>query len=279
MSKTNFINQLIVDIRINIISKFYLYVPILVIIIFYCVSFLKDYNFALCINEVNSKLSFGDYLFNIWKGEEIFSQNDLRDIFKIPSFITMYFLYNGFIICRYLNIKRSGNMCLYYIRNKSCYQWNTSKLIWCIINSFLYFILTYSIIFLFALFTGNQSLEISEDITLSLNHVMFPAVNSEAVIFIIMPFLILFSTALIQLFLSLLFRPIIAYVAIILIYVVSLFSCKSYFIYNYAMVLRLKIYDRQGVSLKNGILLNVVIISAVLFLYMILSKRRKENFY
>jgi len=278
MNKKAIISLSIVDIKINIIKKFYLYIPVILITIFYCISAYNRYSFYYNINELNSEMSLGNYLFYMWKGEEIFSNDSSNNVIKIPAFITFFFLYNGFLICRYLTIKRSFSMGNFYLSGLSNFNWHISKMMWTTINTILYFSIFFIFIIAFSIFFGNASLDTSEDVIYCFSHIDFPTLLSNFGSFVMMPFLILISTAFIQIFLSLILSPIITYTIIVIFYVLSLFFCKSYFIYNYVILLRSDLYDSYGVSYHNGIILNVTLIILIFISYVLLSKKKKEKF-
>ena len=278
MNKKNITSLSITDIKINIIKKIYFYIPIVLITIFYCISAYNRFSFYRDINEFNSDMSLGHYFFYLWKGEMIFSHDLSDNAVKMPAFITFFFLYNGFLICRYLNIKRSFSMGNFYLKCSSNFTWHISKLIWCTISTLLLFGIFFLCTFIFALFSGSISLDTSDDTIRCLWASDYPSLQSNFGQLVLIPFLVLLSTAFIQVLLSLMFSPIIAYTMIIIYYVSSLFLCKSSFIYNYVILLRSDIYDSNGVSYNDGIILNVVLVLLIFITYVLISKRKKEKF-
>lgn len=276
MNKKAIILLSTVDVKINIIKKFYLYIPVILITFFYCISAYNRYNFYYNINELNSEMSLGNYLFYLWEGAEIFSKDSSNNVIKIPAFITFFFLYNGFLICRYLTIKRSFSMGNFYLNGLSNFNWHISKMMWTTINTILYFGVFFIFIIVFSIFFGNASLDTSEDVIYCFSHTDFPTLLSNFGSFVMMPFLILISTAFIQIFLSLILSPIIAYTIIVIYYVLSLFFCKSYFIYNYVILLRLDLYNSYGISYYSGIILNVTLIILIFISYVLLSKKKEK---
>ncbi len=278
MSKKNITSLSIVDIKINIIKKMYFYIPVILITIIYCISAYNKYSFYRDINEIRSDMSLGHYFSYLWKGEMIFSHDVSDKTVKIPAFITFFFLYNGFLICRYLNIKRSFSMGNFYLKSSSNFMWHISKLIWCTISTLLLFGIFFLCTFVFALFSGSISLDTSDDIIQCLLGSDYPALQANFGQLVLMPFLVLISTAFIQVFLSLLLSPIIAYTMLIIYYVSSLFLCKSSFIYNYVILLRSDVYDSNGVSYNDGIILNAVLVLLIFITYVLISKKKKEKF-
>ena len=93
-----------------------------------------------------------------------------------------------------------------------------------------------------------------------------------------MPLLVLLAAEFIQVLLSLLVSPVIGYAFIIVYYVSSLFICKGGFIFNYVMLLRSDVYDSRGVSVNNGVILDLALVLLSLIAYVIISRTKKEKF-
>lgn len=278
MNKRIIIFLSIIDIKVNIIKKIYLYIPVVFITVLYCISAYNTYIFYHDINKVYSDLSLGYYLFYLWKGEMIFS-DDISDIgIKIPAFISFFFLYNGFLTCRYLIIKRSFCMRNFYLKCYSSSMWHISKLIWCTISTLLFFFIFFFCTFVFSMFTGSFSLCTSDDIIDCILSSGYPSHLLNFCHLVLMPFLVLISSTFIQVFLSLLFSPIIAYTITIMNYVFSLFICKNYFIYNYAMLLRSDVYDSNGVSYNEGKIIILFLVLLIFITYVLVAKRKKEKY-
>lgn len=266
------------DIKANILRKFYFYIPVVFIILLYCMQAYNRYSIYHARNEVDSEMTLGNYLFFLWKGEEIYSARFSESVVKIPAFITLFFLYNGFLICRYLNVKRSYSMGNFYLRSSSALNWHMSKLIWCTVSTLLYYASFLASSFLFALFSGNVTLDTSGDVMRCLWNSGYPSLGSPLTSLVLMPLLVLLAAEFIQVLLSLLVSPVIGYAFIIVYYVSSLFICKGGFIFNYAMLLRSDVYDSRGVSVNNGVILDLALVLLSLIAYVIISRVKKEKF-
>lgn len=262
----------IVDIKTNIIKKFFLYLPVFFITLVNCINNYKCFLFFREEGKIFSEISFGDYLFFLWQGGREFTDSLS---FRIPSFITIFFLYSGFLICRYLSVKQSGEMRVFLFAGNSRYVWNLGEIVFCILNTAIYCLTVYATVFVFSLFTGSISLSVSEDVISAVTDKELLQNGFEAACLVFLPILVLVSALFLQFFVSMFAKPVWAYVSVIVLYAFSLLIKNKFLIYNYCMTDRLCISDSDGLSPNYGIYLNsVLILAGIVFCINAVPKRK-----
>lgn len=245
--------------------------------------------FGFCIGFVYTKgadlesCTFGDFLFYITAGMEEYIPMP-GNIFMFPAlwvllilvplYITLYYPFN--------DLTEYGKNVL--INAKSRSAWWLSKCVWAMTSVFLYFILLWGVIALFCICDkGNLSLDVSKALLYKLipqpseNIYAFPdnVVPGSALAcqILFMPILIVSALSFLQMTISLFIKPFFSFCISAGILVLSAYYLHPLMLGNYAMSQRNNLLINNGVSMKSGIILSVLLLLLSCIIGLLVFKR------
>lgn len=276
----NFINFLKHDIKNGILGEWKKFVVVIVATLFLCARlFLLHKNILanpnwLLLKPVELQLCFGDYIFYIFKGMNIFNSTDID--FKINIIWIVINGYIAFITSHYPFRDLEGYGQLMLIRSQKRSTWWISKCIWNMLTVITFYFTTYFTIFIFSIFTGNLSIIPQTRIQMSFSESNVGMLNPKTVIIImfILPILVSISMCILQMLVSLIINPLISMVVTLAILSFSIFYCSNYMIGNHIMLMRNELFiPNFGVGTTEGIVLSLLIIVVSTLVGLIIIKK------
>ena len=226
--------------------------------------------------------TWGDYLLSLVCGSSKFDPSLAGTIFQLPVLWVILFLSVLFITLYYPYDDLMGWGKTALILSGSRSSWWFSKCIWVIVSVFCYIFTFFAATFTVASLSGAElSFRISEYLPADLgfdNTILISPpwqIGKLLVGFVA----VIIALCLIQLFLSLLIRPIFSYILVSAYVVASAYFQSPFLLGNYAMAARSELFVTDNVNFSSGILICIwsvgisVLIGNLVFGHMdILSK-------
>lgn len=221
-------------------------------------------------NNLSVEMStLGDYLMYIFYGMNEYEIGS-PEPFRFPALWMLIVLFALYIVLYYPynDIYGYGKQVLVNAGSRSI--WWLSKCAWVFTTVLTYFLILFATVFVYARLAGAEmTLNISKYMYMSflpaaeLKETLVTSLNMEI---FLMPFLLVLALGLLQLFMSLLIRPILSYSLSIVILVTSAYYVHPFFPGNYAMVARSDKLIEAGVNNTVGIyfFLGIILVSMIL---------------
>lgn len=250
------------DMRNGVIAKWYLFlVPILF-------SFIQSYQFHLFLenqserNALITKGTIADYIMFVMKGTTVFNF-DPKEYFFIPVYWFVFQIGLAYFVSYYAydDVVANGVELLVAVKNKR-YLW-LSKFLWCLLTVITYFAVCMLMVCVAA---GLWGADVHFEPTISLRVTIYPisavGLNTGSIwlTVVILPMLISLAMCLGQIFLEFLLTPAISFGIICLVYIISAYYTKWYFVGNYTMWQRSSYIADNGLNPMSGIVLAACII-------------------
>ena len=239
------------------------------VMILICLQFLPMLEFVRLTD--GPPVSFGDYLFHVFKGMAIIDSNDMsRDI---NVFWIIYNFIISFIVSYYPFKDLNGYGQQILIRSQKRSYWWVSKCVWTFLCVLIYYLLTYFTISIFVLISGGTFDLIPQ---YSIQGVDAVVLNIGVIVLIgiVLPMLTSLCFSLLQLLLSLIFKPILSIMIILALMTFSIFICTDWSIGNYTMVARSVYLTENGVDPTNGLIIMSVISVLSIITGLVIFKRK-----
>ena len=261
---------------IRFIAKKFLVLPLLVSLV--CFEFMLRLRETASLNHqyAGAQPTLGDLAMYLFGGMKPYIPNpDEPFLFPVSWFLV-------FGICLFLTLyypvydrDTFGKMVIVYSGSRT--KWWTAKCAWIIVATFLYFFLCWILLIINCLLYGGQfTLSVSpymSDIFL-LRETVPPDQWNVCHVLLLMPPLITSSFGILQMLLTLWFRPIICFLISAILMLASAYFCVPVLILNYAFCIRSNEILVDGFSFPSGI----VYALALSLLCMFIGRHRFRNF-
>lgn len=255
------------DVKNGFVKEYKKFVIAFFVFLVVCIDFyFRSRTMCVQFNETHS--TFSDYIFYIFKGIKEFKAEE-KQPFEFPALWMLVMLLILYIVLYYPYKDLMGYGKQVLINSRSRGMWWLSKCGWLIICVTVYFVLLYTTVFLFcAVMKVPLSLNISEYMFSfytppqdAVNE--FPLQRNPELF--LMPLLLVISTGILQMFLSLIIRPLYSYCCSVALMLLSAYYLTPLFPGNYAMLLRNNGVVKNGVNTFTGVvlLLLVALLSAI----------------
>lgn len=247
------------DFKLGIMYLGKLYIPVIIIVAIGCGLFWRATDNFMLATNLTIKVSFSDYLLELFKGMKIYNKDFP---FSIPGMWLMVNFYLAYIIGYYPTKDLFGNGQQIIVRSQSRKLWWLSKCVWNVSAVVCYYVLIYSVMLIFAYLSGELSFSLNEVINSNVSLVdTLMLINSPFLVtIIVLPLLTSIALALLQMLLAFLFKPLISYVVMAFIFVVSAYYCHFALLGNYLMVLRNQLVVASlGVKTMTGIIIALLL--------------------
>lgn len=261
------------DLRHGIMGQWKKYGVACAVMVLICFQYLPILDFIRSTGS--DPVSFGDFLFFVFKGMAIIDPNDMS--LDINVFWLVYNFLIAFIVSYYPFKDLNGYGQQILMRSQKRSFWWLGKCIWTLSSVFVYYLLTYLVISVFVLFSGG-SLSIFPQY--SIQSADMPGLQNIGDVFligIVMPILTSVCLSLLQLLLSLILKPVLSIIIILAIMTFSIFICADWSIGNYTMIARSSYMVENGVDPANGLII-VVTLSVLSVIAGVFLFRRKDIF-
>ncbi len=237
--------------------------------------FVNNVSTFFASSDENLKCSIADIILNMFIGNEQFAP-DLKKGIHISIiwlvFHTLMFSFIGF----YIEDDLKKNATSLIIRVKSRKQWWTSKAIWCVLTVSIYYALFFAVALVFAALFGTISFEANTQIAYEFLNINVSDVGMFDVIFasFILPMIISTSVALFSAMLSLIMKPVYAFLIVIFYLAASAFYCSVFLLFNFSMIIRNNFYSVNGVANQYGALIAICLMMVSYSIGLILIRRK-----
>ena len=239
----------------------------MVLTLFFLLRFLKLYQDALQYIDLESSLTFWDYLLWIFKGNK--PVQEIKDHFFVPdAFFVMLNLLLAFYVSFYpfKDMSRCGYMTLFAFGERS--EWWLCKCIWTICTVVSYYLSVYIMIAIFTFAFGEFSLlpRLKVQGCLCGINVLEVTVFDLILSSVLLPILVSISLSLVQMVISLLTKPIFGIMFTAAVLAGSIYCMSPIFPGNFLMVMRNSLFlNGSGITVLNGFILSgILIVGSVL---------------
>ena len=250
------------DLYWGILNKWKKYLVMLILSLIITFVFIKNSQFYYRLDKLDSMPGFLVYIMNMFHGMKNFI-SDGNTQFEIPVEWMAFHLFVAFAIGNYIidDLEKCGINIITRVRSRN--KWIISKIIWNVVAVLCFYLVVYIVNIIIALsITGKLQLSLTQSVCskfFELNNVNMESGNGLLAI-IILPILSSLAISQMQMFLSLILKPIISFLMIASILILSAYSMSPYLIGNYSMVQRSEIFMKDGISILTATIVNIIII-------------------
>jgi len=238
------------------------YAVVLIIFILLCANFQRGLIISREYDNLKEKPTFGNYIFDIYKGVDISNRVDNKEKIEMPPGWILLNIFLSVVIGYYpLNdLREYGAQIL--IRSKKRWQWCISKCIWIIGNVLIFYAIGYIVIAIFSLVNGGLSLTPNHNVNLAVLKLDTSSLTAKQVfsVGIILPIVTSMALSLMQLTIAMFSNSIFSNIFIISLLIASIYYCNPILMGNYLMMLRNSIMvGVKGIDTSTGIILSMAI--------------------
>lgn len=237
------------DIDRGILKRKYTYLLFIIVIIFLCMITCLKLENLIASGRVVSDISIADLYMVFYKGSNIVNPNEARQFYMTEQ----YFLISlgmAYVIGNYAVKDLYGVGTQIIIRSRNAKWWWYSKIIWCLISDVIIHISVYAVMLFISVIKGwSVNFSVNASLLKALGYQNSDKAVSSYELFLlcfVVPFLSMFSLALIQMFFSILISPVIALILVVVEMVVSVYSGSEIFFSNGIMIVRNSLFYSGG---------------------------------
>lgn len=241
-----------------------------------CAGVHRETSFLRENGTISSQAGFWNYMADAYTGmEEYFPTSGLQ--FEIPAIWLLLTLYVPFIAANYAYHEMHNDMGLQVlIRMKKRTGWIIGKVAYCLTCVLLFHVIVWLGIFLFSIIE-NDSLSSSKEIysaVLGLNMAYLPSQSYFYFSLTALPMIMSLFLTVSQMILSLILKPVWAYLFIVVYVIASVYFRVPFLIADYTMILRNQCVMFQGIDSAWGLftLLTLIIIEIVMGIFIFQKK-------
>lgn len=261
----------------NAVRKNWLMIVVVLPICFaICAGVNRKTSFLRVNGIISSQAGFWNYMADAYAGmEEYFPTSGVK--FEIPAIWLLLTLFVPFTAANYAyHEMHNGAGVQVLIRMKKRTGWILGKVVYCLMRVLLFHAIVWLGIFLFSIIK-NGSLSSSEEIYFAvsgLNMAYLPSHLYFYVSLIVFPMMMSLFLAVSQTILSLILKPVWAYLFIVVYVIASVYFRFPFLIADYTMIFRNQCVMFQGIDSVRGmfILLTLIIIEIVMGIFIFQKK-------
>lgn len=199
-----------------------------------------------------------------------------NSFFRLPVVWLGFHMMVAYLVGDYIQDDLSGTGQLILIYSRKRFYWWVSKFVWVLVFVTSLYLLSYVILIVASLiFNFTLSFLITPQLSFALfaKDYSLTSIYSFILIYFILPLLTSFVVSEIQATLTLIVKPVLAFVLVICLYVLSIYVINPFLITNYAIPAHNSVYIDGGMDAVLGIvslcflLIVVFIIGSILFKY------------
>lgn len=251
------------DMAAGLGRAWFFYIPLILAVFFSMAAF---YRLGNALMEEAFQPTFADYLLEFLKGMKIYDKNR-QEPFRIPSMFILFHLYMAFLVARYplSDLSGFGRQVILHARNRA--KWWNAKIVWCIVNAAVFYLIVLLMAFLFSLAAGRLSAELTEAVNLEVSEVDTSGLDTGLffLLALLLPFVCSAALSILELAVSLFSKPWCGFVAGAIILALSAYFCHPLLMGNYQMVLRSRAVSFGGVESLYGFLLALALLLLAYF--------------
>jgi hypothetical protein len=251
-----FFKQIRTDLIVGIVYSWKMYIPAFFIYIFVCLHFNNMLSSNISLGLIQSKPSFADYIIEIFKGMERYDLTNRQSSFEVPVIWLLINIYLVYLVSSYPFNDLYGYGQQVLLLSKKRKQWWISKCIWNISTVLVFYFVGYVVISIFSIFNGDISMQLHSDINFEVSKVNTSGFkrNDFIIVAVVLPIITSIAISLFEMIVTLVCKPIISCILMICLLVVSAYSCSTFLLGNYLMILRSNsVIPSEGVEAQYGI--------------------------
>lgn len=248
---------MIYDIKNGIIYKLKLYIPVIILSIYNCLSIDMNYR--------NHIPNLSNYIIGIFGGMKVFEGTGPSSRFEMPTIWLLFFLYLTFLVGYYPYKDMDSFGRLIMLKQKGRVKWWINKCVWNFATVIVYFTMTYMTMLVYAIANNRTGLTPNSRVVEKMYGINLENVDITPAMVIqlcvILPLIISIGMSIMQMFLGLFIRPVYSNIISICAIAGTAFVCRDYFVDNYIMFVRNKcVIGENGVDYWRGIIMSIVMI-------------------
>lgn len=227
------------------------------------------------VKKLNVDASIGDLIVYFFKGEEFFSSKTGNIPFSITYLGVQIII--AVLIGYYPHDDINGYGKQIFIRCSDKTKWLSGKMTWAIATVLSFYICTFTMLFVFALFFGyDMSLKYHSEIIWMTNNIDVPDIKTSVIIIngIILPIIYSIVMSMVQMCISLGTNAILGFLCIMTYDFATLFFTGRFFLANYVMILRNTGYVEKYNTIEGCIVLIVIFILTVFVGRLIINRKQ-----
>lgn len=232
------LRQIKYDIKLGINRNKFKYIILVIMVVLFCYIFnihIRLYNKI----DVVGNIGYFDYIMNLFCGMPVYTNHGFADRFIMQPTWFIINVYVTFIIGGYVtyDYKKRSNMALLHTGDK--FTWWISKIIWVIINVFMYYVIIFLVVGIFVMLKGQQfncNRKICNVILgISINRINYIEIILKTMI---VPIIVTSAISLGQVVIAIYTTEPISICIVISYLSMSAYYCSNYLIGNYSMACR-----------------------------------------
>ncbi len=259
------------DWRFGLLSHLYKYIPAVLIFLLSCASLQAGVGYDTAAGILPPvRLSLGDYLLHTFRGIPVYHlvRQNADNAFILPALWLILNLYPTFLVGGYPLNDLHGYGQQILTRSGTRTRWWLSKICWNVSSVFVFYLVGYAVLLLYACVTGSPAFEATASVA---DHYFLSGTGTVPTAqwlpyALVLPFLTTAAVCLLQLCLSLFIRPILSYIAVVCLMVASSYFCTPLLIGNCSMLARGAFATAEGIPLMVSLftLIGVIVLSILI---------------
>ena len=267
-----FLREICLDIRQGIFKEYKKYIPVVLLGVFYCATFIMNIKKCYDKNLIpDMNFTLADIVLYFFRGKQKIILNNKIEKLELPLDYMMMNLYLMYLIGDYVvrDILSFGKTVL--VRTKKRLYWWLSKCIWCVTTVLIFYGILYLCMFVCTLVVGTLSMKPDVFIAAKVcnfdisQQYFFVDVGKLMRTALILPIITSISMMLAQMAVAIIILPIIGYVMNVVVLIVSAYYMTPFLQGNALMILRSADYKSGGIdtAFSIGISLVIIIVSVL----------------
>lgn len=269
------LSQLVLnDIDRGVIKRKHVYLLTALLLVMVCIAVSMKLNAQGTKERINGSVSIADIYMAFFRGSPVINPDDGKNFYLSEAYLLLT-VGAAYIVGSYAVRDLYGVGMQIIIRCRSVRQWWFSKIIWCAISSaFIHLTIFLSMLMISIINHYELTLSVNSSVLLNLGYGNSELPVTAPEIFImcfLLPYLSTFSLTLLQMLLSLILSPVIAFVLIMAEAAACIYSSSGLFLSNGLMFIRNNMFCNSGTDIREMLIctiMAVIISSAAGLVYM-----------
>lgn len=263
------------DLRVGVLGQWKWYLPVFILSVVLCIRLLVMHGQAAPRSDgVEAVLTFGDYVFFLLRGMEIFVPGDPG--FQINVLWVAVNLYLAYIVSYYPFRDMNGYGQQMLLRSEKRSYWWAGKCLWNIASVLAFYLCIYFTCFLFSLLSGEVALLPQAGIQrlFTQSDVMGLSDSHMLLWGFAMPVLTSVTLSLLQMMISLIWKPVLGIVTVAALLSASIFYCTWWLPGSFLMMTRTTIWQENSDYIVFGLCLLLIVSAASIILAFLYFSRK-----
>lgn len=260
------------DIRVGLFKEWRKYLFIVFLFSLICFQFLMIYRGYNSEDFSLGELTFGDYIFFCFKGMPEFNAKQYNNLNLSWICIQLSLAY---LVSFYPSKDINGYGQLMIIKSKKKIVWWISKFIWCVLTVLMFYVVAFITVFIFSILFGNISFFPQGNILTNFCDIYY-VIDSNIIYLFFILLLNSITISLLQMVISILIKPIIGLLFIIIMHIFTIFTYSEFVYGNQLMLIRSSEFITKRLNYFVISFVSSIILIAFSFIIGYLFFRRKD---